>query len=314
MNIMNRRKFIFQSSGLVLTVLTASSFAGRRLVSKDKMDRLAMGTLLWRYQFKQTKPKETPVIENELTLLDIPEHHRDKFGIKKLEFWSEHFESLDQDYLAKLKEKIRSARCELLNVQFDSAPFDHNNYDLASSDEGLRQESIAHAKKWMDAVSFIGSKCVRINPGHPKSSVEKSIASFKELVPYAKSRNLTIITANHFGLETDPDKHVAVVTGAGPGLFTEPDFGNYNSAPGMFDSLAKIIPYAYIISAKVVDFKETDGGLEHISYDFDKCVRLAEKLGFKGTYMIAQWSGKYQGITNDKIASWTIEQVKTNMA
>ncbi len=310
---MNRRNFIFYSSGLLLTVVSAPSFA-RRFASNDKMDRLAMGTLLWRYQFKETKPKEIPVIQNELTLLDIPEHHRDKFGIKKLEFWSEHFESLDQDYLVKLKEKIRSAGCQLLNVQFDSAPFDRKDYDLASLDEGQRQDSIAHAKKWMDAAAFIGSKCVRVNPGRPKSPVEKSIASFKELVPYARSRNLTIITANHFGLETDPAKHIAVVTGAGPGLYTEPDFGNYSSAPDMYDSLAKIIPFAYIISAKVVDFKETEGGLDHISYDFDKCVRLAEGLGFKGTYMVAQWSGKYQNIANDKIANWTIEHIKTNMA
>src|ERR1700744_1685739 len=103
---MNRRNFIFHSSGLLITVFSAPSLV-RRLAPNDKMDRLAMGTLLWRTQFKETKPKETPVLSNELTLLDIPEHHRDKFGIKKLEFWSEHFESLDQDYLAKLKEKIR---------------------------------------------------------------------------------------------------------------------------------------------------------------------------------------------------------------
>lgn len=310
---MNRRDFIFQSSGLVLTVWTAPSFAKISL-PKDKMDRLAMGTLLWRYQFKQTKPKEIPVVQNELTLLDIPQHHRDKFGIKKLEFWSEHFESLDPAYLSEVKSKIKSAGCELLNVQFDGAPFDKKDYDLASLDEDLRQASLAHAKKWMDASAFLGSKCVRVNPGHPKSSVDKSIASFKELIPYAKSRKLTIITANHFGLETDPDKHVAVVKGAGSGLYTEPDFGNYNGAPTMYDSLAKIIPYAYVVSAKVVDFTETNGKLEHTSYDFDRCVRLAESLGFKGTYMVAQWSGQYQGIDNDKIANWTIEHLKANIA
>lgn len=309
---MNRRNFIFQSSGLVLTVWAAPSFAKISL-PKDKMDRLAMGTLLWRYQFKQTKPKEIPVVKNELTLLDIPQHHRDKFGIKKLEFWSEHFESLDTAYLGEVKSKIKSAGCELLNVQFDGAPFDKKDYDLASLDEDLRQASLAHAKKWMDAATFLGSKCVRVNPGHPKSSVDKSIASFKELIPYAKSRKLTIITANHFGLETDPDKHVAVINGAGPGLYTEPDFGNYNGAPTMYDSLAKIIPYAYIVSAKVVDFTETNGKLEHTSYDFDRCVRLAESLGFKGTYMVAQWSGQYQGIDNDKIANWTIEHLKANI-
>jgi sugar phosphate isomerase/epimerase len=311
---MDRRSFVFKSSGLVLTAWLSPVLA-KMPTPKSKMDRLAMGTLLFRYQFKQTKPKEVTEIKNELTLMDIPQHHRDKFGIKKIEFWSEHFESLDPDYLSQLKAKIKSAGCELLNVQFDGAPFDHKGYDLASADEQLRQDSIAHAKKWMDASSFLGSKCVRVNPGTPKGTVEKSIESFKELVPYAKSKNLTIITANHFGLETDPDKHVAVVKGS-PGIYTEPDFGNYNSAPTMFGSLTKIVPYARIVSAKVVDFKKTDDGkIDHISYDFNRCIRLAEGLGFKGTYMVAQWSPNYNpDIDNDSIANWVIEHLKENIA
>lgn len=311
---MDRRSFVFKSSGLVLTAWLSPAMAKIPL-PKNKMERMAMGTLLFRYQFKQTKPKEITGIKDELTLMDIPQHHRDKFGIKKIEFWSEHFESLDTDYLSQLKGKIQSAGCELLNVQFDGAPFDHKGYDLASADEQLRRDSIAHAKKWMDASSFLGSKCVRVNPGTPKGTVEKSIESFKELIPYAKSKNLTIITANHFGLETDPDKHVAVVRDS-PGIYTEPDFGNYNGAPTMYDSLAKIIPYAYIVSAKVVDFnKSGDGKIDHISYDFDRCVRLAERLGFKGTYMVAQWSGKYQPEINyDDIANWVIAHLKENIA
>ncbi|HEY4325047.1 MAG TPA: TIM barrel protein [Mucilaginibacter sp.] len=311
---MDRRSFVFHTSGLVATAFLSKSVA-KAILSRDKMDRLAMGTLLFRYQFKETPPPNGIEIKNPLTLMDIPQHHRDRFGIRKLEFWSEHFESLDKDYLILLKDKIRSAKCELLNVQFDGAPFDKKNYDLASTDEELRQASIDHAKKWMNAASFLGSKCVRVNPGHPKSSVEKSITSFKELVPYAKSKKLTIITANHFGLETDPDKHVAVVKGAGPGLYTEPDFGNYNGAVTMYDSLAKIIPYAHIVSAKVVDFRNTaDGHLEHISYDFDRCVKLAESLGFKGNYMVAQWSGKYQPeIDYNKVADWTIAHLKANI-
>lgn len=309
---MKRRDFIFQSSGLALSVWASPALA-KLPVSKNKLDRMAMGTLLWRYQFKQTKPQEITNITNELILADIPQHHRDKFGIKKIEFWSEHFESLDRGYLDGIKSKIKSAKSELLNVQFDSAPFDKKGYDLASIDEALRKESVAHAKLWMDASAFLGSKCVRVNPGTPKGTVEQSIKSFNELAPYAKSKGLTIITANHFGLETDPDKHVAVVKGI-PGIYTEPDFGNYNAAPTMYDSLAKILPYAYIVSAKAVDFTETDGKLEHISYDFDRCVKLAESLGFKGTYMVAQWNGKYKGVDNDKIAAWIINHLKNNIA
>ncbi len=306
---MNRREFIFKSSGLVLTAYAGPVFAEiapTNSVSgpRDKMDRIAMGTLLFRYQFKQTKPRELAAIKNELTLLDVPEHHRDKFGVRKIEFWNEHFESLEPDYLARLKQKIKAAGSQLVNVQIDRI-----SYDLASTDEEARLKSVKDVKEWMDAVSFLGSSCIRINPGRPNGSVEKSIESLKALNAYAKSRNLIIITANHFGLEMDPDKHVQIAKGAG--VYTEPDFGNYPPDDQLFAKLEKIIPYARIVSAKVVNF---DQNMEHVSYDFDRCVRLAESLGFKGTYMVAQYSGQYQDLDYDDVANWVLEHLKKNIA
>jgi len=313
---MNRRKFIFRSSALALGAMAAPALA-RSFPAKDKMDRIAMGTLLFRNRFKQTKPKNVVEIKNELTLMDIPEHHRDLYGIKKIEFWSEHFESFEPDYLGKLKARIKAAGSELLDIQFDNTPFDKDSYDLSSIDEEKRKASVEHVKKWMDVSSFLGSKCVRVNPGgragkNPSGTVEKCIASFKELVPYAKSKKLTIITANHTGLELDADNHVAILKGT-PGLYAEPDFGNYNNTTTMYDSLAKIIPYAYIVSAKCGLFTEVDGKLEHTSYDFDRCVRLSESLGFKGNYMISQWGGNPPDMDDEKIAAWAIEHVRSNI-
>ncbi len=122
-----------------------------------------------------------------------------------------------------------------------------------------------------------------------------------------------MMAANHFGIETDANKHVAIVKGTDQKLFTEPDFGNYNGAPDMYDSLAKIIPYAHIVSAKVATFKNTDKGVEHISYDFDRCVQLAEKLGFRGTYMVAQWGPNPPDMDYEKIAAWVIDHLKDNI-
>lgn len=307
---MDRRKFVFQSSGLMLTAWVSPAMA-KIALPKDKMDRIAMGTLLYHDRFKETNKRLPPA--DSLTLMDIPQHHRDKYGIKKLEFWSEHFESKDLAYLTALKGKIKAAGCELLDVQVDSSPFDTRPCDLASADEALRAASIQKVKDWMDIAHFLGSKCVRVNPGTFKGTVEQSIRSYKELIPYAKSKGLVIIAANHFGIETDADKHVAIVKGAGAGLYTEPDFGNYNGAPDMYDSLAKIIPYAYIVSAKVATFKNTGNGVEHISYDFDRCVQLAESLGFKGTYMVAQWGNNTPDIDYEKVASWVIDHLKANI-
>lgn len=310
---MKRKEFISRSSALALAAWFSPAIA-KIAPSKDKMDRIAMGTLLYHDRFKQTKPKGVTEIKNELTLLDIPEHHRDMFGVKKLEFWSEHFASLDPGYLKDVKARIKAAGCELVDVQVDSnSSLGMKGYDLASANEDQRLASIEQVKKWMDVAALVGSKCVRVNPGSPRGTVEKSIQSYKELLPYAKSKNLVMMAANHFGIETDANKHVAIVKGTDQKLFTEPDFGNYNGAPDMYDSLAKIIPYAHIVSAKVATFKNTDKGVEHVSYDFDRCVQLAEKLGFRGTYMVAQWGPNPADMDYEKIAAWVIDHLKSNI-
>lgn len=307
-NLMNRRSFVLKSSGLALTAWLSPALPRAVFAAEpgNKLDRIAMGTLLFRYYFKQTKPKQLAVLEKELTLLDVPQHHRDRFGIRKLEFWNEHFESIEPDYLAKLKAKIQAAGCQLLNVQIDRI-----SYDLASTDEAARLKSVKDVKEWIDAVSFLGSTCIRINPGRPRGTVEKSIESLKELGAYAKSKNLIIITANHFGIEMDPDKHVQIVKGAGPGVYTEPDFGNYPHDNQLYSKLEKIVPYAYIVSAKMDTF---DSNMEHVSYDFDRCIQLCEKLGFKGVYMVAQYSSKFQDIDYAKVGDWAIAHLKSNIS
>lgn len=304
---MNRRTFLFRSFGLALAVYSAPAISPLRAasLSGDPLERIALGTLLFRYRFKQTKPKELPVIKDELTLLDVPGFYRDRFGIRKIEFWNEHFESLKPSYLKLIKSKIKAAGSELVNVQIDRI-----SYDLASPDEAVRLKSLKDVKEWIDAVSFLESKFIRINPGRQSGSVEKSIKSLKELGAYARVKNLKIITANHFGIEMDPGKHVQIVKGAGENVYTEPDFGNYPHDSALLDKLKKIIPYAGVVSAKVCDF---NGELKHISYDFDACVRLCETLGFKGVYMAAQWSGTFQNIDYSKVADWVIAHLKQNI-
>jgi len=132
----------------------------------------------------------------------------------------------------------------------------------------------------------------------------------KEVNAYAKSKKLILLTENHFGIEMNPEVHLRINKEAGPkNIYTLPDFGNY---PGStrFQSLEKILPYAYLISAKVDTF---NSNMEHVSFNFDQCVQLAEKCGFKGIYSVEQWSGKYMDTDIEKIGDWMIEHVKSNI-
>lgn len=290
---------MFGSSGLLFTAFVTPGVARTRAA-----DRVGMGTVILRDRFAQTRPRSVATIQDPLTLLDVPAFYRERFGIRQLEFWSHHFESLDSAYLAELRQRIKRAGARLINVQVDGA------YDLASTDEVERQRSLGLARQWIDAAALLGSRAVRINPGKPAGSVERSIASLKEVNAYCRSKRLPLLTENHFGLEMDPDVHLRIREGAGPdNVYTLPDLGNYPVAT-MWESLEKILPYAYAVSAKAVDFDEQG---EHLSYDFDRCMQLCERAGFKGIYLVEQWSRREQPIESTRIADWLLERVRANL-
>jgi len=272
--------------------------------ARSRGDRVGMGTVIFRNRFEQTRPKSVTNLADPLTLLTVPAYYRERFGVRNLEFWSHHFESLDKPYLQELRDRVKAAGARLINVQVDGA------YDLANTNEDERQRSLALVRQWIDAAALVGSRAVRINPGKSGGSIEQSIASMKEVNQYCRSKRLPLLTENHFGLEMDPDVHLRIREAAGPkNIYTDPDFGNY-PVESMWESLAKIIPYAYVVSAKAVDFNAQG---EHISYDFDRCVQMCERAGFKGIYLVEQWSRKDQDLDYEKVADWLLQSVRENI-
>ena len=296
---MHRRTFLMRGGGLMISVSTGTTLA--RAATRAE-DRVGMGTVIFRSRFKQTNPD--PALENPLTLLDVPGYYRERFKIRNLEFWSHHFESLETPYLEKVRARVKAAGARLINIQLDGA------YDLASANEDERQRSLALAHQWIDAAALLGSHALRVNPGKTGGSIDHSIASMKELNRHCIAKRLPLLTENHFGIEMDPAVHLQIRQAAGPeNIYTLPDFGNY-PVETMWDSLAKILPYAYVVSAKAVDFNVQG---EHVSYDFDRCVQLCERAGFKGIYLVEQWSRKDQALDYEKIADWLLQRVRADV-
>lgn len=80
-----------------------------------------------------------------------------------------------------------------------------------------------------------------------------------------------------------------------------------------FDAVRRaclILPYAYLVSAKAVDF---DAQSKHISFDFERCVQMCERAVFEGFYLVEQWSRKDQDLDTEKIAEWLLERVRANI-
>ena len=285
---MQRRNFLIRAGGIALGIATSGD---RLRASPTPADRVGLGTVTLRGRFDESK----------LKLVDVPEYYRGRFGVRLLEFWSKHFESLEPSYLAALRRRIRAAGAELVNIQVDE------DYDLASSDESRRQQSLETVRRWIEAAATLRSRAIRINPGRTGGSVEHSIASMKEVNRLCRAHRLPLLTENHFGIEMDPQVHLQIRAAAGPeNVYTLPDFGNY-PFDSMRDSLAKILPFAYVVSAKTVDF---DAEGRHLSYDFERCLRLCEDSGFKGIYLVEQWSREVQPLDAERIADWMLEKTR----
>jgi sugar phosphate isomerase/epimerase len=301
---MKRRIFVRNTSlTSASTICIPFIFCSRKSPNKKNiMSRIGMSTVMFRTRFIQTAPKDQK-IDNELKLLDVPQYFQDRFNMHLIEFWSRHFESLEQSYLNELSQKVKEAKCRLINIQCDQG------YNLSDENEEKRQESIVLVKKWMDAAVLVGSEAIRANPG--RGQIEKAIESLRELNAYAKQIGLIFMTENHFGLNSDPDVHVRITKEVGTdNFYTLPDYGNYENDI-RYEALQKIMPYAYQVSAKVMRFNEK---MEHVSFDFDRCMTIAEESGFIGVYSIEQWDQTYQPENFELVADWVIERIKSHLS
>lgn len=296
---MNRRTFNKNISLLATGMVLQPSFAVP--LGNNATDRLAMSTVNFRERFAQTKTSDAAYSASPLTLLQIPQYFKERFGLRQVEFWSKHFESIDKTYLKDLKAAISKSKSKLVNIQFDE------DYQIGAPDETIRNKSVQLALQWVDAAHYLGSGAIRVNPGN--GEVSHAITSLKVINEACKSKGLVLMVENHFGMEMNPDVHLQIVREVGDNMYTLPDFGNYNNEV-RYEALKKIMPFAYQVSAKTMSFDEQ---MNHLSFDFDQCMKICTENGFKGIYSVEQWNREPVKASDEAIADWMIEKIKKHL-
>jgi sugar phosphate isomerase/epimerase len=272
------------------------------VVKADPMSRIGLTTVVFRNKFSSTNPDLT---SDELTLKDIPQYFSERFGIRNLEFWSEHFESREQAYLKELKKSIQKYGSRLINIQADTP-----GKDISNPENGNSALAVQELKEWIDVGKFLGSKMVRASFMH--KSFEEGMKSMRLLIDYANSQGVILLAENHFDLLSVPENHLELakkMKGEGFGLLA--DFGNYPDDIDRFEALKMIAPYTLLVSAKTHAYDED---YNHISFDFDKCVQIMEAGGFRGIYSLEQWENGPLDYDFEKIVDWMTEHVIANLS
>ena len=77
--------------------------------------------------------KDAASAGKKMELKDFAAHVAEKFNIRKIEPWSEHFRSLDQKYLAEIRSAVEKARGVIVNIAVDG---EHSPYAADKSERG----------------------------------------------------------------------------------------------------------------------------------------------------------------------------------
>lgn len=299
-NKMDRRNFITNATLLSGVFLSAPKVFAKNM-NRDIMSRIGMSTTVFRNRFSATS---NDPVTNPMNLEEVPQYFSHRFNIRNIELWTRHFESLDKEYLKKIKDSIIRNKCILINIQVDTPP----KLDISSSDKEVREEGIKQQQYWIDTGEFLGTKMVRISG--MRKEFDHAVKSVRLLTEYAKKRKITVLVENHGDMFVNPELHLEMAKemAYADNFGLVADFGNYKEQTDRYNALELIAPHTKLVSAKTKLF---DKDYNHISYDFDRCVNVMESNGYKGIYSLEQYAsnGKYD---YEKIADWMIERVKAN--
>lgn len=299
---MDRRSFLKK-----LSAAPALAEAGRALAAaqRDPMERIGVTTWSVHNFFPKTRYGKLPPGTPTIRLPDFFALAAATWGVRNFELVNAHFESSDYGYLADVKQAVKQQNGRLYNICVDL-----EGTNLSDDDEERRKAGVEGVKKWINAAVTLGCPSIRCNTGEsPRGgAVDKTIASYKELVAYSGPKKVRVIIENHGGISYIPEKIVEIMKGVGgPWIGTLPDFGNWPNDEVRYRALETVFPYARVCHAKALNF--TPAG-EVADFDFGRCVSIAEKSGFKGIYSV-----EFEGPEDPMVAvSKTIALLKRELA
>ncbi len=251
-----------------------------------KQSRIGISTWSFHNYYRSTRDEDFKLPGKMLALLDFPEMIADRYKVHYLEFVAPHFGSTEPAYLQELKGRLAKSHSHLVNIPVDIEEFEMGG-GLSDADKSVRAKGIGAAKKWIDIARELGARSVRCDPGKMNpEDLAPTIASYKELAAYGKSKGIYVIIENHDQVgSTHPEVLVKLFKAVGGNFIGAlPDFGNFPDEETRERGLKLLFPYGHVVChAKGLNF---DSSGNETKFDFRKCVEISKRAGFKGIYSI----------------------------
>lgn len=272
---MKRREFILSTGAAALTLLGSGRALSQNTASSggDKRARICVSSYSFNSLF--SRAGGAAPAQGKLNALDFPEMIADRYQVHNLEIILPHFASSEPSYVNEFKSRLKKAQSRLVNVPVD---YDElwDKPALSSPDPKERDHAISLYIKGIDLAAALGSRTARCDPGAVNlQDPSLTIASYKTLVSYGKSKGVGIIVENHGGISANPEVLAKILQASGAGAL--PDIGNFPNDETRERGLRLMFPLASAIC-----HAKTMRGTMTIS----QCVQISKEAGFKGVYSI----------------------------
>lgn len=300
---MNRRKFLRQSTGLVAGAgLLGALPACTQLLPEEKALGLRPGVaddLFFKISLAEWSLHRS-LWAGELKHLDFPAYAQKTFGIDAVEYVSTFFEGkvAEKTYLAQLKQNAEDAGVENVLIMIDAEG------NLAGSNEAVRSQAVENHRKWIEAAQFLGCHTIRVNAagkGPREQVLAAAVDSLGRLSEIAASAEINVVVENHGGYSSDASWLSEVMRQVNqPNCGTLPDFGNFiislfpYRTYDRYQGVQELMPFAKGVSAKT---KEFDPAGQDRQVDFLRMLKIVKDAGYSGHIGI-----EYEGYKLSEVA------------
>jgi len=292
----SRRQFLFHATatgialGLPLPRLigAAESRAPNIAFPAAPRERIAIASYPFRdfVVGKQDSQSSTPK-KDAMEIARFAAYTKEKFGVARIEPWSEHFLSLEPKYLADIRAGVEAAKGSIVNVAVDG-PF-----SACAPEKDERDRAIAFSRQWIDAAVTLNSPSIRTNIRSAKGTKPDAALladSLKQVAAHAEQKGVVVHLENDNPVSEDPFFLSGVIAQVNSAwLRALPDFGNsvatlpeadaYRGVDAMFS-------HAYAISH--VKSEVVGAGDKIIQVDLARSFAVAKKHNYKGFFSM-EW-------------------------
>ena len=211
-----------------------------------------------------------------------------RLGADGIEIFPRHVDADDVGgHLRKVAEKAKDAGLEIASVIAGN--------DFAVAPHRERADTVERMKEWINHTADAGIARMNTFTGYhrdgqdPVMEVYRVIDCYREVMPVAEARGVTLCIENHSSVARDADGLLSILRAVGSDrLRTNPDPSNF--VPGfqtaserlreaIYSETEKIAPLAANAHLKVGDFTE-DG--EHTYLDTARIFQLWKSAGYDG--------------------------------